>query len=383
VAVFGGLFGLGALAASRFRLAGLGAGLVGSGVCALALVLAGQKAWDFVSSIRDGGHPVSPTPSDGAVAKDGTTPKPPASDWVDAAGDQSAKVGPLAVRIIDVSVDYLTGKNLPASSTEAPYLQIRLTVLNSDAMNKPYRSWAAPDAMAQPILTDDAGTVYKRIELPAEAQVVGQTLKADLGAGDAISDLLVFEAPKEKIQHLRLELPAGNLGEKGAFKFHIPREIITYPKGDKPVPPMPVVKFDPAKMKEVREQLKSFKREERLAAVRTLYDGAKGGNDISEAVPELVLTVEDLDEQVRLTSAMTLGLVGKGAYGAVIPALIRRLEDPEEVAKVRLEAARSLGQIGPPAKEAVAALMKLVEDADKELAAAAQAAIKKIDPNAQ
>jgi HEAT repeat protein len=77
------------------------------------------------------------------------------------------------------------------------------------------------------------------------------------------------------------------------------------------------------------------------------------------AVPALVDTLHDPDQEVRAQAAQALARMGAKAAPAV-DALVHALDDPNE--EVRRGAARALGQIGSEAEEAVPALIKAIKD---------------------
>jgi HEAT repeat protein len=77
------------------------------------------------------------------------------------------------------------------------------------------------------------------------------------------------------------------------------------------------------------------------------------------AVPALIETLGDPDQEVRAQAAQALARMGNKAAPAV-DALVRALDDPSE--EVRRGAARALGQIGSEAEEAVPALIKAIKD---------------------
>lgn len=85
----------------------------------------------------------------------------------------------------------------------------------------------------------------------------------------------------------------------------------------------------------------------------------------TEAIPDLVLALEDQDPVKRKESAQALGCIGKEAATA-IPALTQTLGDEKKW--VRIAAARALGQIGP---EAIPSLTQALENQDASIRAAA------------
>lgn len=76
-------------------------------------------------------------------------------------------------------------------------------------------------------LTDNFGNSYKRLSLDLGAQVPGQITSAtSVYPGKRIEDLLVFEPPIDKLQYLRLNLPATAFGGTGNVRLQIPKAMI-------------------------------------------------------------------------------------------------------------------------------------------------------------
>ncbi len=50
--------------------------------------------------------------------------------------------------------------------------------------------------------------------------------KGSLDPGEVIRDVLLFETPAERAEHLRLELPASAFGEQGSLRFEIPMSMV-------------------------------------------------------------------------------------------------------------------------------------------------------------
>jgi HEAT repeat protein len=98
---------------------------------------------------------------------------------------------------------------------------------------------------------------------------------------------------------------------------------------------------------------------ESLPALRAL---ARYGADAAPAIGKIIpLLQRQGDSEVRWNAARTLGKIGLPAKEAV-PNLIAALTDSD--ALVREHAAEALGDIGPQAKEAIAALEKVLNDPD-------------------
>jgi hypothetical protein len=97
----------------------------------------------------------------------------------------------------------------------------------------------------------------------------------------------------------------------------------------------------------------------------------KAGTAAKDAVPVLKKLAEgDPDEDVREEAKKAVAAIGDAGAGQKVPGLIKDLRSPDEV--VRLRAARELGRVGKPAREAVTPLKELAQkDPDPDVRAAA------------
>lgn len=96
-----------------------------------------------------------------------------------------------------------------------------------------------------------------------------------------------------------------------------------------------------------------------LPALRAL---AKYGADAASAIGKIVPLLRHKDDsEIRWNAARTLGKIGPAAKEAA-PKLVEAMKDPEPL--VREHAAEALGDIGPEAKETIPELVKALQDAD-------------------
>ena len=87
------------------------------------------------------------------------------------------------------------------------------------------------------------------------------------------------------------------------------------------------------------------------------------GPDAHEAVPSLIQTLADDDQDLHKDVALALGGIGPRAEAAV-PALVKLLADPKEKDDSRVEAAKALAKIGPvpAAVQAMKTIVGVLED---------------------
>jgi HEAT repeat protein len=113
--------------------------------------------------------------------------------------------------------------------------------------------------------------------------------------------------------------------------------------------------------------------EVRRAAISAI---ASVGDGDSESISALVAILESADDDGRLAAARTLGGDPKCKVAEAIPALARRLKDPS--AKVREQAAESLGAMAPVSAPAVPALTEALRDSQAEVRAEAAEALERL-----
>jgi HEAT repeat protein len=106
----------------------------------------------------------------------------------------------------------------------------------------------------------------------------------------------------------------------------------------------------------LRNNLKDSDVTVRLSAASDL---AELGPDAKEAIPDLIETLKDRNEDVRLTTVDALTAIGKDAIGPLIEAT------KSDNVDIRWGAAEAIRRIGPEAKDALPQLTKLLEDKDE------------------
>jgi HEAT repeat protein len=99
-----------------------------------------------------------------------------------------------------------------------------------------------------------------------------------------------------------------------------------------------------------------------------------------QAVPELIKSLKSKDALVRQHAALALGRAGPDASSAV-PALIAALEDSSW--PVQRQAILALGAIGAKAHPAVETLTSLSNEGNRAIRAAAQKALRQINPGGE
>lgn len=116
--------------------------------------------------------------------------------------------------------------------------------------------------------------------------------------------------------------------------------------------------------------------EARWNAARTI---GKIGPDALSAVPALIADLDHSEDTIREHAAEAIGDIGPVAAELGVPALRGVLQDP--YVKVRRDAVRSLGYIGPAASAAVEEILPLLQDPEAIVRTAARDALQKIAPD--
>jgi hypothetical protein len=306
--------------------------------------------------------------------------KPPPSKNFAVIG-QPVRTGNVRMQLMQVTLAPVVGKDLPETARQ-PHLLIKFDIENTSSKPLDMLGGGAEEltkAENAPKLTTSQDRNLNLVNFGPKAQVQGQLGKHQVPGDQKVSDILIFQAPGEKVGYLWLELPGSNFGGSATLHFKIEGDQIedksaaAPPDTTKPPPPPPPPQvLDAAMLKTYRAGLKNPNpkfREDTVTAIGEL--GAAG----APLTPELIGLLADKSDNVRVAAAAAIGKIGPPAVKA-IPALTKALED--EFWRVHVEAAKALGEMGPAAKSALPALNKLLKSKDKEVPPAAKAAINKI-----
>jgi hypothetical protein len=171
-----------------------------------------------------------------AVAIEGGKEETPRG-WLDA-GKYCLQQGDLRVRVQSAVVRAPFESARPKRPPPMLHIALRLSNVGS---GQPivYRGWVPRDANeAGATLRDNTGRLYKGI--PAAPTRSGGLQRATpIEPRGLVEETLLFEAPPETVEFLRLELPAAAVGGAGVLHFEIPRKMIEWrlPRQDAPVDP--------------------------------------------------------------------------------------------------------------------------------------------------
>jgi hypothetical protein len=150
-------------------------------------------------------------------------------EWADASW-AALHQGPMRVQVVSVSVHPLKAKSSPTKTiVTGEYLFIRLRIHRAEAAGefaakRAQKPGGNPEQL-RPSLRDKTGRVYQPRDVQ-EVAVVENQRKSALFPVSFLDEVLVFEAPFNDVDYLRLEVPAEAWGGKGAFRFTIPGSMI-------------------------------------------------------------------------------------------------------------------------------------------------------------
>lgn len=260
-----GLIGL--LVAVTRKGASIGYPIAGSAVCGLALFIAISMTGAFVGGLQkasdeilknaerrnatnqtvtpratDEEMPDSPRPASSSIPVADSTPaapsivappsapKKPDVEW--ASAESPVRQGDTQVHVKAVRVDKvpLKGRSGDGSGeSKDVLLMIELEVSNlSETKKLEYRTWGgtAMSFGTRTALTDNFDNRYKIVNFGFGNEVIGSVESESIYPGKAVRDVLVFEEPIGKVEHLNLELPASQFGGDGMLRIRIPASMI-------------------------------------------------------------------------------------------------------------------------------------------------------------
>jgi hypothetical protein len=157
-------------------------------------------------------------------------PTTPAIEWASAEnpvrqGDVQLKV--TAVKVGQVPLKETIGDGEGRSKDTLLSIHIEITNL-SETKKLDYRTWGgrAISFRSRMSLTDNFDNSYKVINFGFGSKVKGAVELESVYPGKAVGDVLVFEEPIGKVEHLNLELPAEQFGGTGMMRIRIPASMI-------------------------------------------------------------------------------------------------------------------------------------------------------------
>jgi hypothetical protein len=152
-----------------------------------------------------------------------------AASWVDASKD-AATHGDVRIRVRSVTLGHVEMEDARGGLLEAPgeYLLIRLAIENqSPTVGIEYKGWAGRPhfGLEAVVLKDRLFSNY--LQATFARPVKGQVHKPQrIDPTQSLEELLVFIAPMNNPDELRLELPASTLERTGKIKLRIPASMI-------------------------------------------------------------------------------------------------------------------------------------------------------------
>ena len=156
--------------------------------------------------------------------------KQDAADWVDASKD-TALHGDVQVRVTSVTVGPvdLDMENGDVGKSTTDNLIVRLVIKNTSVDGKEidYQGWRTKAKLDRDAATLRDNGVFTYPPAILNRPVKGQVRNTQsIKPGESLEDVLVYHAPRDNPNDLRLELPATAFGGIGTIKFRIPSSMI-------------------------------------------------------------------------------------------------------------------------------------------------------------
>src|SRR5262249_1071013 len=136
-----------------------------------------------------------------------------------------AKVGGIHIKVVSVAIGTPSGKDIQEKEYR---LLLKLQIENQGTSRVEYKGWAYADPSGdaeEPVLIDSSDIKYKRVTYGLGNLADGQVIAETIQPGKWVNDLVVFEAPPDKVHFAKIELPAANIGNDGKIRLRIPRDM--------------------------------------------------------------------------------------------------------------------------------------------------------------
>jgi hypothetical protein len=153
-----------------------------------------------------------------------------AADWVDASKD-AALHGDAQVRVTSVTIGpvEMDMENGDVEKSATDNLIVRLVIKNTspDGKEIDYKGWRTKSKLDRDAATLRDNGLFTYPPAILNRPVKGQVRSTQpIKPGESLEDVLVYHAPRNNPNDLRLELPATAFGGIGTIKFRIPSSMI-------------------------------------------------------------------------------------------------------------------------------------------------------------
>jgi len=149
--------------------------------------------------------------------------------WTDATR-AALQQGPVRVQVASAAVAVVPFQGARPTFSKEKYLIVRLLIQHTGGGGLiDYAHWRAGDSdqeSVRPTLTTLQGNTLPRTAFASAEVPLGQVSRVSLHPGRFLEDVLVFAAPEEKVEGLRLRLPATPWQGTGELKFLVPGAMI-------------------------------------------------------------------------------------------------------------------------------------------------------------
>ena len=189
-----------------------------------------QALAEVGGNLRSGSPTSTPATAPDAIAK--VLKSIPASSWKDVTQLRAIELNKLKLSVASawLAADEMGTRVDPASGVGAKYVFIQLRVTNVAPVVRKYNSWNVAGGTSV-ALADQTDSVLSLVA-PASTPTAGRLTAVDLQPGQNVIDTLVFTAPANSVEVLRLALAKSAFAENAKFKtgshfaLEIPLEVL-------------------------------------------------------------------------------------------------------------------------------------------------------------
>lgn len=181
-----------------------------------------------------GWQPLEPAPEAPVASEPPIAVTPPNRSGTSMPADTAITIDGVQVRVKSARVGRVPFKAAPSGNTlnsDDPVLIMGLEINNlSETKKFTYRTWRVPASFsdAGAILTDNFDNEYEPLHVSFGKTHVRAIDRASVYPGSSVDDVIVFERPVAKAEHLNLTLPASNVGGEGTLRLRIPTSFVVH-----------------------------------------------------------------------------------------------------------------------------------------------------------
>jgi len=200
---------------------------------------AGRSVEEDLDALIDGppsrpSDPASDEPASDESPPDESAPEPQEKEITWLPADQPIQVENVSVEILSAKIGPapVIDKSGEASQYGRNFVLVTIGIQNVDEKDElKYASWGTKGPINEDVsLSDAQGKRYARFR-PSNYRIKGELGQETLAPSASVEDVLVFQAPDDLAEGLRLQLPCAAFGEEGSLYLEIPADMIRVAEG--------------------------------------------------------------------------------------------------------------------------------------------------------